>query len=406
MKLLVLLTTSFPYDKGEDFLLSEVKQISGFEHILICPCNLKSDSVITKQIPNSISVHPIQKKDGGKISYIKLCFRPYVLSEAINLLFKGKAAFSRIHEALFFMKNAQSIYEGLCTIPEIQTADSITIYSYWFYDAAAAGILLSKKLYKQGKKVKLISRAHNFDIYSSRTKYSYLPMRRFLLNHINYLYPCSQNGADFITSQFPKYKDKIKPSFLGTEDHCIRLGKRKPEFHLVSCSFIAPVKRLHLIIEALKYVDFPLRWTHIGSGPIAQEVIEKSKHLPSQIQAEFLGQMDNAAIMEYYNSNDISAFVNVSSYEGIPVSIMEASSFGIPIIATDVGGTSEAVKDGVNGFLLDKDFEPVELKNIFQRLYDMKQENFDQLCENARNLWEEKFNAQKNYSNFYKEISR
>ncbi|MFR4320263.1 MAG: glycosyltransferase [Blautia massiliensis (ex Durand et al. 2017)] len=44
--------------------------------------------------------------------------------------------------------------------------------------------------------------------------------------------------------------------------------------------------------------------------------------------------------------------MNVSSSEGIPVSIMEATSFGIPGIATDAGGTKEIIRDKENGVLL------------------------------------------------------
>ena len=43
--------------------------------------------------------------------------------------------------------------------------------------------------------------------------------------------------------------------------------------------------------------------------------------------------------------NDFDLFVNMSLSEGIPVSIMEAISFGIPIIATNVGGNAEIVND-------------------------------------------------------------
>ena len=44
----------------------------------------------------------------------------------------------------------------------------------------------------------------------------------------------------------------------------------------------------------------------------------------------------------------VDLFLTVSANEGIPVSIMEAQSFGIPVIATDVGGISEIVNN-VNG---------------------------------------------------------
>ena len=61
------------------------------------------------------------------------------------------------------------------------------------------------------------------------------------------------------------------------------------------------------------------------------------------------GNVDNAALLEDYITENYYLFVNVSSSEGIPVSIMEASSVGIPCLATDVGGTGEIISDGVNG---------------------------------------------------------
>ena len=68
------------------------------------------------------------------------------------------------------------------------------------------------------------------------------------------------------------------------------------------------------------------------------------------ITYEFKGNVDNAEILKYYRENSIDCFALLSEHEGAPVSIMEAESAGIPIVATDVGGVRELV-DG-NGFLL------------------------------------------------------
>ncbi|NCO54621.1 MAG: glycosyltransferase, partial [Bacteroidetes bacterium] len=59
----------------------------------------------------------------------------------------------------------------------------------------------------------------------------------------------------------------------------------------------------------------------------------------------------------------VDLFINVSESEGIPVSIMEALSAGIPVIATNVGGTNEIVNNDV-GFLIDKEFEINTAVNI------------------------------------------
>ena len=49
---------------------------------------------------------------------------------------------------------------------------------------------------------------------------------------------------------------------------------------------------------------------------------------------------------------DANIFVLPSYYEGVPISILEAASYSLPIIATSVGGIPEVIEDGVNGFLV------------------------------------------------------
>ena len=86
------------------------------------------------------------------------------------------------------------------------------------------------------------------------------------------------------------------------------------------------------------------------------QIKEMSRELPENIKIDFRGNVKNSDLLEVYKNNQFDLFLNVSLSEGIPVSIMEALSFGIPCIATDVGGTKEIVIDGYNGWLLKKDF--------------------------------------------------
>jgi len=404
MKLLVLLTASFPYDSGEEFLINEINYISGFDKILICPYNLKTGSKVTKSLPPGVECIPLKRVDGGQAAYAKLLFQPCVLSEIGMLLQTGRFSFSRLHEALFFMKHAVEIADALKQIPILYQADQICIYSYWFYDAAAAAALLKKDLIKHGIQITQISRAHGFDIHQDRSKYAYLPMRGYLLKQVDGLYPCSKNGEDTIIRQYPQYAGKIHCAYLGTVDHGEKHGSRN-SFHILSCSGMVPVKRLHLIAQALSKADFDVYWTHIGSGPLSDEIKNMAAKLPDCVKTEFTGQMDNAAIMDYYKTNNIAACVNVSSSEGIPVSIMEACSFGIPIIATDVGGTSEAVVEGKNGFLLPANFTPESLLEKLRTLNELPEEEYAILCENSREIWAKKFSAQNNYKNFYEVIN-
>lgn len=405
MKTLLLLTNSFPYGTGESFLSAELNYADGFNRIFVCPCSLSESAAKTKKLPDGIECIPLHRAKSGKKQYIRLMLRPCVLGECFRLLSKRKLTPGRFHELLFFMKNADEISQALKQAVSFSPGDSVTIYSYWLYDAAAAGILFASYLRKRGVSVRVISRAHGFDIHEERAKYSYLPMRRFLFRNLDRIYPCSVDGESVLRKEAGKDAAKITCAFLGTEDRGEGPQSRDP-FHIVSCSYLVPVKRIHLIAEALMQADYPVIWTHIGSGPLEKEIREAASQLPANVKAEFLGTCSNEEILAYYHSNYISAIVNVSSSEGIPVSIMEAGSFGIPAVAADVGGTHEIIENGRNGFLIPKDFTPREFLDAIGRIRTMNRDEYHTLCLNARRVWKEKFSAADNFHKFYGEISK
>lgn len=405
MRLLVLLTASYPLGSGEEFLSAELEEASGFDRILVCPCSPKPGSTRTRDLPAGAECRPVQRKNGGAAGYLPALFLPGVPAELLRLPGMGRPTAGRAHELLYFAKNAREIYRGLKRMEGVAEADEAVVYSYWFYDAAFAGVLYARWLRRKRVRAVSVSRAHGFDIHRERAKYGYLPMRSFLFAHIDRIYPCSQDGARCLAEESPRHASRLRVSYLGTRD-CGTAACRREPFHAASCSYLVPVKRLSLIAEALREADFPLLWTHIGSGPLEQELRERAQGLPPQVQAEFLGQMENAKIPEYYKENGVSVFLNVSSSEGLPVSVMEACSCGVPVIATDVGGTGEIVKDGVNGFLLPRDFSPRELLDKLRLLCSMSGEEYARLCENSRRIWEEKFSARENFRRFYEVIGK
>jgi glycosyltransferase involved in cell wall biosynthesis len=78
-----------------------------------------------------------------------------------------------------------------------------------------------------------------------------------------------------------------------------------------------------------------------------------------------MGQVAHEDVLKWFEENSADVFVNVSSSEGLPVSIMEAFSYGIPAIATAVGGMPEIVTEDC-GVLLEPDFKPEELAAILE----------------------------------------
>lgn len=100
--------------------------------------------------------------------------------------------------------------------------------------------------------------------------------------------------------------------------------------------------------------------------------------------------------------NSIDWFISLSSSEGLPISICEALSYGVPVIATDVGGVSEVVTSDV-GILL---YEPIT-EDIFvnsMERYINDKAAYCNLRKNAFVRWEHFFNAKKLRSEFVEKI--
>ena len=140
-------------------------------------------------------------------------------------------------------------------------------------------------------------------------------------------------------------------------------------YNIILC-FYTKQKRLELIIDSISNIDkLEIKWLHIGDtrnkdywdylNDLALSKFSKNQN----ISFSFLGYKSNQDIIKFYKNNSIDIFINLSTSEGIPISMMEAFSFGVPIVATDVGGVSELVNNRVNGFLLDPDPSTSQVKN-------------------------------------------
>ena len=110
--------------------------------------------------------------------------------------------------------------------------------------------------------------------------------------------------------------------------------------------------------------------------------------------------MSNEAVSEWFKDNQPDVFINTSSSEGVPVSIMEALAYATPIIASDVGGTKEVVYDGVNGVLL-KNYEDIdEVSNALIKLATMEESEYQDLRKRSYNVWKNERNAAQLYTEF------
>lgn len=406
MKYLILIDKKFPYKSGESFLENEIDEISKFfDKILIYPIDASFKDKITRNI-KSKNVEPIV------INNKSLKFRRNLaIFNSFSNLFKVGNNLSLKQKIIdgYFMSvskyQTKKIIKNLDSI-EFKKDDKIVIYSYWLYTTAMIACNIKDYFAKKNIKVKVVSRAHRFDIYVENNRYKFLPRREELLSKLDTIYACSENGENYLKEKYFQFSKKIKTGYLGTYDHGI--GKKSTDgiFRIVSCSRMIDIKRVDLIVKALELLEnenLKLEWTHIGDGPEFDKIKQLSKDI-DWMKVNLLGYVKNTEVYDYYMKNPIDLFINVSSSEGLPVSIMEAISFGIPVIATNVGGTSEIVKNNVSGKVIDKNFKTEVLAEKIKEIIKMPKEKYVNLRNDTRILWEDYFQAKLNYEKFAKSI--
>jgi glycosyltransferase involved in cell wall biosynthesis len=98
----------------------------------------------------------------------------------------------------------------------------------------------------------------------------------------------------------------------------------------------------------------------IGDGPLRREIEDKIKILKLHDRVLLTGYREN--IPEYLNALDIG--VHASTFEGVPLAVLEYMSAGLPTVATDVGGIPDVIVDGETGFLVPKG----DVKKLSDRL--------------------------------------
>ena len=281
--------------------------------------------------------------------------------------------------------------------------DNTIFYSYWL----TASVLALTSLKEQKRILYLISRAHGFDLYDERGDYILNFFKPYIFGKINKLYSISEYGKNYLAKRYKNYSDKFFVSRLGTFNNFKFAPVISDTVEIVSCSFLAPVKRIELLILGMedfqnRFPSVQINWTHIGGGTLFDSTLRLARQKLKPGTFHFTDTISVSDIYDLYSKNSFDCLINVSESEGLPVSIMEAQSFGIPVIATAVGGTPEIVNDE-NGILLPVNPTPREIATA---VYDIviNKENWQKKRALSHKNWEENFDAEKNYKVFAEEL--
>lgn len=402
-KKIIIYTGSYPYGKTtESFIGPELNVMSRYPNYDITVVPVVKDNCI-REIPKSITLDNsiVNCSLWYKLKAVLGIFKHRIIAE----VWKERKDICSFTYFLMALKYLYAINLVFFDVEEKGVSqERITFYAFWLsYAPVSFGIY--KNMHPDNHHI-FVSRGHRIEVYSTDLGVFY-PMRDFLYQNIDRVYVCSEEGAMYLRNRYPYAADKITRAYLGVIENKREIERSDSEvIKIVSCSSVYQFKRVDLILSSLsafcnKHPECNIEWTHFGGGTLYEELKDRVSlcQIPN-LSIILKGSMDNKEILSYYRKEYYDLFIHLSTSEGLPVSMMEAISSSIPILATNVGGVAELVTDQT-GRLLDPAFSQNEFDEAL--LYMIK--NSRALSSSAKEFYDMNFNAELNYPKFYSEIT-
>jgi L-malate glycosyltransferase len=179
------------------------------------------------------------------------------------------------------------------------------------------------------------------------------------------------------------------------------------KFRILCVSRLTPRKGIHYLIESTKYLknEYPnIQVDIVGDGEQHTELTAKAHDLELNDHCIFHGLVPHDEITPFYKQASI--FVLPSANEGMSNTMLEALACGLPLVATDTGGTRELVRDGENGFII-KMKDPEDIAEKIKKIMTNDELRIH-MAEASRHLAEQMSwkNVAEKYVDLYQEVTK
>ena len=166
------------------------------------------------------------------------------------------------------------------------------------------------------------------------------------------------------------------------------LNNKSKEILLLTISRIDYQKDFKSLFLALSHLPNNLKWKliYVGDGILKSEAQYLARKLKINSKIEFVGF--KTQLKNYYMNADV--FVLSSNWEGLPITLLDAMNFGLPMIATNVGGCSDVISHGYNGFLVPHK-SPKHISFFLEKLIKDKNLRLDLGCK-SKKIYQKIFN--------------
>jgi colanic acid/amylovoran biosynthesis glycosyltransferase len=362
---LAYITAQTPYGKEETFVLAEMLSLkeSGAD-LLIAP----------RDRPTEL-FHKRGEKLAKHTLALPLLNLP-ILGEFIRQIFRRPLFFARLIQKIALQARTPEIaIKNIIVLPKalylsrIFTLRSIAhIHTHWASTTATMAYVISS-----ATGIPWSFTAHRWDIAENN-------ILKTKVISANFVRAINEAGKNEILNL-------IGDEGLAKKIHVVHMGvpvpgirgtsrERNQPFSIICPAHFLPVKGHRYLVEAcvsiVKEKGGSLRCLLAGDGPLEKALKELICRMEAYRYIHFLGRLPHEELLELYRTGRIDAVVLPSivtaegEKEGIPVALMEAMSYGIPVISTKTGGISELLGEG--GGILVEQKDPAALAEALEML--------------------------------------
>lgn len=236
--------------------------------------------------------------------------------------------------------------------------------------------LAAKPFRKNGLKV--FYTAHGFHFYKGAPLINWLlyyPIERYLAKYTDVL--ITINNEDFERAKLFKAQKVERINGIGVDNKRFKLetldGEKqalREEFDLklndIVLTYVAeliPRKNQSLIIESMKNIldeNGNVKLLLVGTGRLKDIYKRQIEELNLEKNIILTGYRKD--VPKIFKITDIG--ISTSKQEGLPINIVEAQMSGLPVVATNIRGNNEIIKDNENGFIIDNKDDLIEKINL------------------------------------------
>jgi glycosyltransferase involved in cell wall biosynthesis len=211
--------------------------------------------------------------------------------------------------------------------------------------------------YAAGSNVKLVSTQHGMpEVYDASSRVGYRAKHRFnywlLSKAFHSVVAVSRDIQEVFVEQYGFNPNKVRVIHNGIEiDHVLSAKPGRRPLVFGSAGRLSPVKDYSLLTEVVREIckrTDSVVFELAGDGPQRAQLQTLIDRYGLQRTFRLKGFVSD--MLDFYRGLD--CYITTSHHEGIPLSVLEAMSHGLPVIAPNVGGLREIIRDGVHGFLL------------------------------------------------------